>query len=101
MINVIAVLTAQPGRRDELLALFRDVVPKVREEAGCIEYRPTIPTGHEIANADFGPDSFIVIEAWESREALSAHSRAPHMAEYAAKARPLIAGRTIHVLQDA
>jgi len=101
MIHVIAVLTAQPGKRDELLALFRNVVPKVREEAGCIAYRPTIPTGHEIANADFGPDAFVVVEAWESREALSAHSRAPHMVEYGARARPLVAGRTIHVLEDA
>ena len=48
----------------------------------------------------FGPDTFVVIEKWESPEALRAHADlAPHMAAYAAKTRDMIASRVIHVLQ--
>ena len=46
----------------------------------------------------FGADTFLVIEKWESPEALAAHARSPHMAEYAAKTKDLIASRVIHVL---
>ena len=38
MIHVIAVITAKPGKREEILAHFNANVPGVRAEAGCIEY---------------------------------------------------------------
>ena len=47
----------------------------------------------------FGDDAFVVIEKWESPEALRAHAGSPHMAAYAAKTRDLIESRVIHVLQ--
>ncbi len=40
----------------------------------------------------------MVIEKWESPEALKAHAASPHMAAYAAKTRDRIASRVIHVL---
>jgi len=43
----------------------------------------------------------MVIEKWASLEALQAHAAAPHMAAYAAKARPHIANRVVHVLSAA
>jgi len=43
----------------------------------------------------------MVVEKWQSMEDLQAHSRAPHMASYAAKVKDLLAERTIHVLQSA
>ncbi len=43
----------------------------------------------------------MVIEKWASLEALQAHATAPHMAAYAAKARPHIANRVVHVLSSA
>ena len=38
MIHVVAVLTAKPGKREEILKHFRANVPAVRAEKGCIEY---------------------------------------------------------------
>ena len=49
----------------------------------------------------FGPDTFVVIEKWESMDALKAHGAAPHMAAYAAKTKEMIASRVIHVLSPA
>jgi len=42
MIHVIAIITAKPGKRDELLAAFRANMPAVHAEAGCIEYGPAL-----------------------------------------------------------
>ena len=37
MIHVIAVITAKPGKRAQILEAFRANVPNVRAENGCIE----------------------------------------------------------------
>ena len=102
MIHVLAFITAKPGMRDAVLMEFRATVPNVHAEKGCIEYGPAIDA--ESAGSiqtPLGPDSFAVIEKWESLEALQAHGAAPHMAAYAAKTRPMIASRVIHVLSPA
>ena len=38
MIHVLAVITAKPGMRNEILSHFRANVPAVQAEQGCIEY---------------------------------------------------------------
>ena len=40
MIVVIATIETAPGRRNDLLAIFRGLVPKVHAEQGCLEYTP-------------------------------------------------------------
>jgi quinol monooxygenase YgiN len=96
MIHVLAIITAKPGMREAILTEFRANMPAVHAENGCIEYGPAIDT--ESSPAKFGDDTFVVIEKWESPEALKAHAASPHMAAYAAKTRDRIANRVIHVL---
>lgn len=102
MIHVIAIITAKPGQREQVLAAFREIVPAVHAEAGCLEYGPAVDIeGGPDHFAKIGPDSFMVIEKWESQEALKAHAGAPHMSAYAARVKELIAARAIHVLAPA
>ena len=71
MICVIATIEVAAGRRDELLALFRGVVPKVRAEKGCIEYAPMIDVRSGLAAQ--GPirhNAVTMVEKWESLAAL-------------------------------
>jgi quinol monooxygenase YgiN len=99
MIHVIAIVTTKPGQRDSVLQIFRANVPNVLAEQGCMEYEATIDSAPVLKfQTEFGPDAFVVVEKWESVEALEAHSTAPHMATYAAKTRDFIANRVIHVL---
>jgi quinol monooxygenase YgiN len=99
MIHVIAIITTKPGQRDAVLQAFRANVPAVRAELGCIEYEPSIDSAPALKfQTELGPDTFVVVEKWESIEALEAHSRAPHMAAYGARTKDLIASRAIHVL---
>ena len=100
MIHVVAIITAKPGMREQILQSFRANMPAVHAEQGCIEYGPAVDAeGIGSFQAKFGSDTFVVIEKWESPEALKAHAASPHMAAYAAKTRDMIASRTIHVLQ--
>jgi quinol monooxygenase YgiN len=99
IVHVIAVVTAKPGRRSELLQVFQANVPNVHAEEGCIEYVTTVDAeGTGSIQTGFGADTFVVVEKWASLDALNAHAAAPHMAAYAARSKDLIASRVIHVL---
>lgn len=98
-VHVIAIITAKPGRRAELLQAFQANVPNVHAEEGCIEYVATVDAeGAGDVQTRFGENTFVVVEQWASLDALKAHSAAPHMTAYAAKTKDLIASRVIHVL---
>ena len=98
MIHVVAILTAKPGQRAAVLELFQANVPAVRAEAGCIEYGAAVDV-ENMGTAAYGPDTFVVIEKWESEDHLKAHAAAPHMKAYAAKVKDMMANRIIHVLK--
>jgi quinol monooxygenase YgiN len=99
MIHVIAVITAKPGQRDKVLEHFRANVPAVLAEKGCIEYGAAVDAEPGTRfQTRYGADSFVVVEKWESQEALAAHAAAPHMAAYAAKTKEFVANRAIHIL---
>jgi len=102
MIHVIAVITAKPGKREEILRHFRANVPNVHAEKGCIEYGAAIDADNALPfQTKWGADTFLVIEKWESMDALKAHAAAPHMAAYGARTKELIASRVIHILSPA
>jgi quinol monooxygenase YgiN len=102
MIHVIAVITAKPGKREEVLKHFRANVPAVRAEKGCIEYGAAIDADPALpVQTKYGADTFLVVEKWESMDALKAHAAAPHMAAYGAKTKELLTSRVIHILSPA
>jgi quinol monooxygenase YgiN len=100
MIHVLAIITCKPGKRDEVLALFRANMPAVHAEGGCIEYGPVIDAEGGFG-AKFGADTFVVVEKWASLDHLKAHAASPHMAAYGAKTKDLLANREIHVCEPA
>jgi quinol monooxygenase YgiN len=102
MIHVLAIITAKPGMRDRILEAFRGNTEAVRAEVGCIQYEAVVDVANGAASfATFGPDAFVVVEKWQSMEALQAHAVAPHMKAYASKVKELTASRAIHVLEPA
>ena len=101
MIHVVAIVTAKPGMRDAILKEFRANMPAVHAEKGCIEYAPAIDADLGGIQTKCGPDAFVVIEKWESLDALKAHGASPHMRTYGAKTKDMVASRTIHVLSPA
>ncbi len=98
MIHVLAIITTKPGMRATVLEAFHANMPAVHAEAGCIEYQPVVDAAG--SPATFGPDSFVVVEKWESMDHLKAHGASAHMAAYAAKTRDMVATRSIHFLNN-
>lgn len=102
MIHVIAVITAKPGMRAQVLEAFRANVPNVKAEKGCIEYGAAVDAEPALKfQTPIGPDTFFVVEKYESLEALKAHAASPHMAAYGAKTKDMVASRVIHILSPA
>lgn len=102
MIHVIAIITAKPGCRGKLLEAFRANTAAVRAESGCIEYGATVDVDNLAPSfAAFGPDTYVVLEKWESLAAVEAHASAPHILANRVKTKDWVASRVIHVLHSA
>ncbi len=102
MVHVIATITAKPGTRDRVLEAFHWVTPLVRAEDGCIEYQAATDVKTTLAVQD-GPreDVITVVEKWASLEALYAHTKAPHMAEYRTRVSEFVTGVRLVVAENA
>lgn len=102
MISVLATIEVAEGRRDEFLAVFRALVPKVRAEEGCIEYGPWIDLSTNISSQEEPrANVMIAIEKWESVEALEAHLIAPHMLEFRKSIEGLVSNLELEILEPA
>src|SRR5262249_47970367 len=75
MTHIVATTPPKPGMREAFLKKSHANMPAVHAEKGCIEYAPAIDAeGIGSFQTKFGPDTFVVIEKWESPEALRAHA---------------------------
>ena len=102
MIHVLATVTLAPGTRAQFLDVFNANVPAVHAEDGCIEYGAAIDAPTDVAvQAPVRPDVVVVVEKWRDVAALKAHSAAPHMAVYRAKANGWIWSVTWQILDPA
>ncbi|WP_442484338.1 putative quinol monooxygenase [Aeoliella sp. SH292] len=100
MIHVIATITTQPGKRDELIAAFKKLAPEVHAEDGCIEYGTAVDIATPIAaQVSLRDDVVTVVEKWESIPALEAHLAAPHMEAFRNSMGDVITGISIQVLE--
>lgn len=101
MIHVIASIRVKEGALDEYVALFKENVPHVLAEDGCVQYSPCVDADTGWKTQALDPQRMMVVEQWESMEALQAHARAPHMAAFRKKAGHLVEGMTLQVVEDA
>ena len=84
-ISIIAKIKAKAGSEAQVEAAFKEMVEKVRGEAGCIAY-----VLHK-SNSD--PTQFVFYESYKDQGAVDAHRATPHMAELNGKLRGLVDGR--------
>jgi quinol monooxygenase YgiN len=102
MIHVIATIRTAPGRREEVLRVFRALVPQVHAETGCIEYGTAVDLPNVVdGQPEARPDVITVVEKWEDPAALRAHLAAPHMVEFRTAVKELLAGVEIRVVSPA
>jgi len=100
MIQVIATIELKPGCRDDFLPLLNDNVPRVQAEEGCLSYDPFVDVYSGLPVQDEIRDNVVtLVEAWRSIEALHAHLKTPHMAEYRDKVKDMVVRVAIQVLK--
>ncbi len=70
MIKVVAKSFAKPDKLDKILKLSAEMVEKTVKEEGCIKY--------ELFQDIKAPEVLVIVEEWESEEALSRHMASEH-----------------------
>lgn len=94
MIYVVATTQVKPELRDAFIAGAKACIAETRKEKGCIAYESHVSIND--------PNTFVVVERWESRDDLNAHARAPHMKVWRELSAPLKASPTvIEIISDA
>ncbi|HRK64225.1 MAG TPA: antibiotic biosynthesis monooxygenase [Terricaulis sp.] len=79
MIIVQGWIRLAPGGAEKLRATIAELMTATRQEAGCISYT---------LSADLvEPDLIHIAEIWDGKDALKAHSAAPHAASFGAAMR--------------
>ncbi len=102
MICVIATIEVSPGRRAEFLEQFRELLPQVRAEEGCLEYVPMIDLPGALPSQEPARENVVtVVEKWKDVEALEAHLMSPHMAEFRAATEGLRSAVRLQILEPA
>ena len=91
MVYVIATLNVKPEKQADFLANAQDVIAATRREAGCIHY--------DLTGSVTEPNTFVFVERWASREALSAHFETSHMGRWRGLCQDYLTGRTVEVIK--
>ncbi len=100
MIHVIATVRVKAGQRAEFLDHIHRLVPEVRAERGCLEYGPTVDLKTDIAAQRAADENVVVVvERWDSLEALQTHLVAPHMQRYRQAVADLVEDVSLQILQ--
>ena len=100
-IHVIASIRVKEGSLAEYVSLFKENVPNVLAEDGCVQYAPCVDASTGWKTQAVDPQRMMVVEKWETMDALQAHARAPHMIAFREKAGHLVEGVTVQVVEDA
>lgn len=101
MIHVVAQVELKDGTREAFLAEFRSIVPAVLQEAGCIDYGPTVDAETDIDRQHTDDRVVTIIERWESLDDLKAHLVAPHMATYRERVKKFVVNAKLSILRPA
>jgi len=92
MIYVIATITIRPEKREETLAAARIAIAATQQEKGCI--------GYDLHESVTKPGTFVFVERWENRDALTAHMNAEHFKVWRAAGAAGVSSRKIEIISD-
>ena len=93
MIYVVATTQVKPGQIDAFIAGHSKAIAETLKEKGCVAYE-----GH---TAIHDPNTYVVVERWETRDDLNAHGKAPHMKVWREYSAPLkVSPTVIEIISD-
>jgi len=92
MISVIAKLPLQEGKADEFAEAFKEIAAGVATEAGNHLYSLNFSKKE--------PDVAVIMERYDDKEALGAHSQSDHYKAFGPKIKGLLAGAPEVVIME-
>ncbi len=102
MVYVIATIDLKAGCKEAYLNIFRRNIPNVKAEKGCLSYEPTVDVDSGLPiQGELRENTVMIVEAWESLDALHRHLKTPHMAAYREEVKDLVNQVSLKVLQPA
>ena len=84
MVKLIARLDAKPGQETLVAEALSELSVPSRAEAGCIQY--------DVCRSKEDAAKLLVLEEWETQEALDEHMATPHFKTFLAKVGEALAG---------
>ena len=87
-VTVIAEMTANPGKEEELKRHLLLLVEHTRQEEGCVQY--------DLHLSHHDPRIFLFVETWTTAEALDRHANSAHMKAFQAASAELRAAPVVH-----
>ena len=89
---IIAKITAQPGKRDEVVTALKAMVEHVKTEDGTLQY---------VLHTDAGDENLVwFYERYDSKESLAAHGASEAMKVLGGSVRDLAAARPELIMLD-
>ena len=70
MITIVAKSVIKEGKKEEFMALTKELIEKSRAEVGCLAY----DLYEDIKN----PNVVAFIERWQDMKTIAAHNKSPH-----------------------
>jgi len=90
VIYVIAEVRVKPGTADKAIAAARACVAETVKEDGCVSY--------DMHRSVTDPERLVLVERWETHEALKRHFETPHFKAWRAAGPDFVAERKVEVV---
>lgn len=90
MIYVIATVRIRPDALEAYATLAQPCIAATRREPGCLLY--------DLDASTTDPETLIFLQKWETREALTAHLNAPHVALFRETIKPYVVGSSVEIV---
>lgn len=91
-LNIIATITIKPEYHEAFKPIFKRLVIGSRAEHGCVRY--------ELNQSIENPNIYIVVETWQSKQAIDLHNTTPHFVEFANFAKEHVDGLSICIAKQ-
>lgn len=90
-LKIVAVIVVKAAYQEDLKPLFHTIVNETRKESGNISYE----LHQDIKN----PLKYIMLEVWESQEAIDEHNASAHFNAFVAAAQDKLDSLTVDVIK--
>lgn len=90
-ISIVAVMKVKPEAIEKIKPIFQAIVQGSQEEEGCISYN----LHHDIND----PTTFVMLEEWQSQEAINFHNATEHYKSFKQASRELIEKSDVTLLK--